>query len=161
MVCRINIPLTEGRGETTQGHHLVPYLPPIPPKGTGFHRYVFSLYTHPDPLPQDPAHVGVARQGWLQQRLFSSARFLSSHDVKPWTFSYFQSQWDSSVQHTYKHVLSKWLIQVDYGKLLSSFLDLVYAEYPEPVYGPERILGPRKQRKKLVYLARQSRYTHL
>lgn len=103
------------------GTPLVPYLPPVPPKGTGFHRYVFSLYTHEQPLPTDhahvgvanegwlqhPAHVGVANEGWLQQRLFSSSRFMSTQRVKPFTFCFFQSQWDRSVGHTYHHVLSE------------------------------------------------------
>ena len=101
---RVNIPVGEA---ITMGTSVVPYLPPVPPKGTGFHRYVFSLYTHEEPLPTDHTHVGVASKGWLQQRLFSSSRFMSTQQVKPFTFCFFQSQWDRSVAHTYQHVLSE------------------------------------------------------
>lgn len=38
---------------------------------------------------------------------------------------------------------------------------LWFAEYPEPVYGPERFLSPRKLRSKEVYAMRQSKYTQL
>ena len=106
---RTNIPLNDGHGNVSHGSPLVPYLPPIPPKGTGFHRYVFSLYTHTNLLPSDSTHVGITKEeGWLQQRLFSSAEFVETmKDFRPYTFSFFQSQWDHSVSQTYKHLLSK------------------------------------------------------
>lgn len=30
-----------------------PYLPPIPPQGSGYHRYIFAVYSHTEPLPSD------------------------------------------------------------------------------------------------------------
>lgn len=38
--CSGNIP----NGKIEQGEEIVPYLPPFPPKGTGFHRNIFILY---------------------------------------------------------------------------------------------------------------------
>lgn len=136
-----NIPVSDGvGGDLSQGDTLMPYLPPVSPMGTGIHRFVFSLYTHPQPLPMGVAKpVGVAREDWLQHRLFSSSRFLATHPVKPYTFSFFQSQWDRSVRHAYQHIL----------------------KYPEPIYGPERVLSPRRLRKVAVQEARQCRYTQL
>lgn len=116
----VNIPVRGGCGSVENGSTLLPYLPPVPPQGTGFHRYVFSLYTHATPLSQDPAPVTPsggpqAKEGWwLEQRTFSSAEFLSSKecDMKPWSFAFFQCQWDKSVSHTYKHIISKCLVKL-------------------------------------------------
>ncbi len=117
VLCSVNIPLSSGRGSVDEGSAVLPYLPPVPPQGTGFHRYVFALYIHttplstdPSPLPGDPTHSNQAGEGWLQQRTFSSATFLAAHQasgLKPWSFAFFQSQWDKSVSHTYKHTLSE------------------------------------------------------
>lgn len=94
----------------------MPYLPPVPPMGTGFHRYVFSLYTHTQPLPLDHACIAMATSNgggsegkvdWLEERSFSSSQFLATHLVAPHTFCFFQAQWDKSVRHTYQHYLSK------------------------------------------------------
>ena len=115
--CSVNIPVSGGCGSITGGSTVTPYLPPIPPKGTGFHRFVFALYTHDTPLshttpcslrPTDPTHMGVARDAWLHQRGFSSAEFMAVHEdcgLKPWSFAFFQCQWDHSVGNTYKRSL--------------------------------------------------------
>lgn len=113
----VNIPVSGGCGELERGSTLLSYLPPVPPKGTGFHRYVFSLYTHATPLtnnhapfPGDHTPMGAASVGWLHQRRFSSAEFLHAHEesgLKPWSFAFFQAQWDKSVSHTYQHTLSE------------------------------------------------------
>ena len=45
---RVNI----AGGEVSTGHEVVPYLQPVPPRGSGLHRYVFTLFTqtgHIDP----------------------------------------------------------------------------------------------------------------
>lgn len=107
----VNIPVSGGSGDISAGLTRAHYLPPVPPQGTGLHRFVFSLYTHSEPLPQDHTHeVGVVTGEWLQQRLFSSAKFLETAGVTPQTFCFFQCQWDKSVRHTYKNVLSEYSI---------------------------------------------------
>jgi len=35
------------------GMEVCPYLPPVPPQGSGYHRYVFAVYSHKEPLPSD------------------------------------------------------------------------------------------------------------
>ena len=52
-LCRVNIV----GGEMTSGHEVVPYLQPVPPRGTGLHRHVFSLYTHPSPIHVDTTRM--------------------------------------------------------------------------------------------------------
>ena len=112
----MNVPLSaESARDVCEGTTVMPYLPPVPPMGTGFHRYVFSLYTHTKPLPLDHAHMGVAtsssgdegKTSWLEERSFSSSQFLATHPVTPHTFCFFQAQWDKSVRHTYQHHLSE------------------------------------------------------
>ena len=143
-----------------EGSTLLQYLPPVPPQGTGFHRYVFSLYTHANPLATDSTHLGVANEGWLQQRLFSSNQFLTSGaevEIKPWTFCFFQSQWDKSVSHTYKHVLSKSTPCTSIVLATS----VTISGFPEPVYGPERRYSRRTLRRREIFAVRQAKYTSL
>ena len=136
----MNIPVRGGHGNVEEGSAALPYLPPVPPKGTGFHRYVFSLYTHTVPLPQrlphatplpgDPPLSNNPLSGgpetdarWLEQRGFSSAEFVCTHQesgLKPWSFAFFQCQWDKSVSHTYKHTLSKSYLSSIYKHSLHS-----------------------------------------
>lgn len=95
-------------GEVSAGQVVTSYLPPLPPSGTGFHRYIFTLYSHPRPLslttPTDHTH------DWLKQRTFSTVEFLATQsEVSPIGFSYFQSQWDSSVREIYNSTLGECL----------------------------------------------------
>ena len=102
--CSTNIP-----GDNFQaGSTVCPYIQPVPPKGTGFHRYVFSLYTHQDPLNEEAT---LSEGGtWLDQRMFSTQYFLSSRPkLRPFTFSFFQCQWDSSVHNTYMNTLGEFI----------------------------------------------------
>ena len=46
---RVNI----AGGEVSAGHEVVPYLQPVPPRGSGLHRYVFTLYTHTGHIDPD------------------------------------------------------------------------------------------------------------
>ena len=101
--CSADIPC--GR-PPTEGRLVTPYLQPIPPAGSGFHRYVFSLYTHDHPLSQTtrPAE----ENDWLKQRTFSTVDFLQAQpDMRPFAFSYYQSQWDGSVREAYSKLLGK------------------------------------------------------
>ena len=46
---RVNI----AGGEVSTGHEVVPYLQPVPPRGSGLHRYVFTLFTHTSHIDPD------------------------------------------------------------------------------------------------------------
>ena len=46
---RVNI----AGGEVSTGHEVVPYLQPVPPRGSGLHRYVFTLFTHTGHIDPD------------------------------------------------------------------------------------------------------------
>jgi len=113
--CSANVPVKENSSDSwhlpTEGHVVVPYLPPVPPSGTGIHRFVFTLYTHTRPLETMPIRSDTVSENWLQQRKFSTSQFLADNmaadkGMRPFTFSYFQTYWDTSVRHVFKHVLS-------------------------------------------------------
>ena len=115
-VCSANVPVVAEDQESwrlpTDAHTVVPYLAPVPPSGTGVHRFVFTLYTHAHPLKKTPTWSKKASEDWIHQRTFSSAQFLADNmsvggGMRPFTFSYFQTYWDASVRHIFKHVLSE------------------------------------------------------
>ncbi len=105
----------------------MPYLQPLPLRGTGFHRFIFSLFTHSKPLDLathdqlGPVSLitaeeekkegewrgaGGGRGTWLDQRTFSTSDFIKKFpQVEPFSFAMFQSQWDESVQHMFSDVL--------------------------------------------------------
>ena len=124
--CRTNIhtPFLE----LSSGSEVIPYLQPLPLSGTGFHRFVFSLFAHCDPLnfihgqfdlvsspaaeEEEEEEVGGTRgsRGMtrLDHRTFSTSGFISRYpQVEPFSFALFQSQWDDSVQHIYSSVLGR------------------------------------------------------
>lgn len=46
--------ITVKNSTLSTGELLCPYLPPVPPQGTGVHRIVFSLYGHKEPIVYTP-----------------------------------------------------------------------------------------------------------
>ncbi|XP_011410353.2 PREDICTED: 39S ribosomal protein L38, mitochondrial-like [Amphimedon queenslandica] len=129
-----NIPAGEG---IQSGDTLTPYLPPIPPQGTGVHRIIFSLFQHKETL----SFESLKRTGsWLDERSFSTHQLLSSHPtLSPFTFCFFQTIWDQSVQKTYHNTLGM----------------------AEPVYGVEKTDTPRQSKMKLVKETRSQYYRDL
>ncbi|XP_065675132.1 large ribosomal subunit protein mL38-like isoform X2 [Hydra vulgaris] len=79
--------------DLSSGHIMYDYLPPVPWKGTGFHRLVFSLYKHHSLL----SLVKINDQNSLVSRTFSTSDFISSNNLLPVGLSWFQVQWEDSV----------------------------------------------------------------
>lgn len=112
---RVNIPCN---GQVVDGTIVTPYLQPVPPRGSGFHRYVFSLYTHAHPLQETtPTGMGLSVEGdWLNQRTMSTRQFLSTRpELEPCSFAFFQAQWDNSVHDVYMKSLSELVIAYGCG----------------------------------------------
>lgn len=131
----VNIPCGRAVSDGTQ---VTPYLQPVPPRGSGFHRYVFSLYTHPRPLSETTPTGLTGKSNWLEQRTFSTRKFLSvNSNASPYTFSFCQSQWDQGVHNVFMKTLV----------------------HPEPVYQLKHHLTPRRERQKLIKLQRSTRYS--
>ncbi|KAF5909073.1 39S ribosomal protein L38, mitochondrial, partial [Clarias magur] len=88
------------------GDEISHYMPPIPTKGTGFHRYVFILF-------KQEAIVDFSRDFRpnpcysLQQRSFKTMDFYRKHEdvITPAGLAFFQSQWDNSVTSTFHTLL--------------------------------------------------------
>ncbi|KAL3310264.1 39S ribosomal protein L38, mitochondrial [Cichlidogyrus casuarinus] len=94
--------------KTKSGDTLVPYLQPIPYAGTGFHRYIFTLYLQLNgkmdqiqlgqhSLKGDPNLV----------RGFSTRQFYAQYEeqLTPASLRFFQSAWDDSVRNCFRQVL--------------------------------------------------------
>lgn len=98
-----NIP----NGDLSKGEQIVPYLQPIPPKGTGYHRFVFVLYKQDKKL--DFSSFKVTDTKDLTKRTFYTFDFYGKYqdDMTPAGLSFFQSKWDESVRDVFHNELSK------------------------------------------------------
>ncbi|XP_055538991.1 39S ribosomal protein L38, mitochondrial [Wyeomyia smithii] len=97
-----NIP----NGDLQKGDKVIPYLQPIPPKGTGFHRHVFILYKQEKRL--DMSEFKVEEQNMdLAARTFKTCDFYRKYqdDITPAGLAFFQSDWDKSLIEFYQNVL--------------------------------------------------------
>ncbi|CAH8586675.1 unnamed protein product [Schistosoma haematobium] len=91
------------------GDEIIPYMPPIPYQGTGYHRYIFVLYR------QDRGKIDLNQ--WRKgnpsgcdvqsQRGFSTLEFYRSleDEITPAGLAFFQSIWDESVRSYFRHKL--------------------------------------------------------
>lgn len=94
-----------------KGEKIVPYLQPIPPKGTGFHRHIFVLYKQEKKLELSEYKVEQAKSLDLAARTFETLEFYRKYqdDITPAGLAFFQSDWDKSLIDFYHNVLSKYL----------------------------------------------------
>jgi len=56
-------------GNPATGETVCSYLAPVPPRGTGFHRFVFTLYTHTTPLISTELRSVRQEASWYVTRL--------------------------------------------------------------------------------------------
>jgi len=73
------------------GDSLCDYLPPIPAKGSGYHRLVCTVYHHSEEL--DISSLRIDRSS-LSNRQFSSAHFLKENEevLTPAAFRFSQGE---------------------------------------------------------------------
>ncbi|KAF8569112.1 hypothetical protein P879_06316 [Paragonimus westermani] len=95
-------------GPEATGDEIIPYLPPLPYLGTGYHRYIFTLYR------QDMGKVDLTEfnrdhiEGDLRtQRSFHTLEFYRrlESQLTPAGLAFFQSSWDESVRMYFRNVL--------------------------------------------------------
>lgn len=100
---RSNIP----NNDISKGDQIVPYLQPIPPKGTGYHRYIFILYKQDKKL--DLSSMKVTDLKDLEKRTFSTFDFYKKHEdsITPSGLAFFQAKWDESVRDVFHKEFSK------------------------------------------------------
>uniref|UniRef100_A0A1Q3F4M4 Large ribosomal subunit protein mL38 n=1 Tax=Culex tarsalis TaxID=7177 RepID=A0A1Q3F4M4_CULTA len=94
-------------GDVTKGERIVPYLQPIPPKGTGFHRHIFVLYKQEKKLDFGEYAVGEQDGKDLAKRTFQTLEFYRrfQDDITPAGLAFFQADWDKSLVGFYHDVL--------------------------------------------------------
>lgn len=94
-------------GDISTGKELVSYLPPFPPYGTGYHRFVFVMYRQHKvlDLPKYQLQSGPTS---LNERTFSTFNFYSElqDDLTPAGLAFFQSDYDSSLRDFFHNVLN-------------------------------------------------------
>ena len=89
------------------GQEIISYLPPIPYRGTGFHRYVLLAFHHSEKIDMQPYFNQVESSCPLESRSFSTLDFYQKFEDKitPISLAFFQSQWDPSVTETFHSTL--------------------------------------------------------
>lgn len=92
-----------------RGEKIIPYLQPIPPKGTGFHRHVFVLYKQEKKLDLSEYKIDGDKTTDLAARTFKTLDFYRKYqdEMTPAGLAFFQSDWDKSLINFYRDVLSK------------------------------------------------------
>lgn len=78
---------------------MLEYVPPHPARGSNLHRYVFVLFEQKEPT------IRVENAPTLADRFRSTKDFAEKYALKPVSFAFFRSQWDTSVSDVYKEVL--------------------------------------------------------
>uniref|UniRef100_A0A7E4V3R5 Large ribosomal subunit protein mL38 n=1 Tax=Panagrellus redivivus TaxID=6233 RepID=A0A7E4V3R5_PANRE len=88
------------------GETVVPYLPPTPYKGTGYHRVAFLLLRHKEKIDFSSNKITSLS---LADRIFRVNRFAKQHEstLTPTAVSFAQFRWDESVDETLHAIGSK------------------------------------------------------
>ncbi|XP_067641820.1 large ribosomal subunit protein mL38 [Eurosta solidaginis] len=99
-----NIP----NGDVKQGEVLIDYLPPFPPKGLGFQRFVFVLYKQNRKLDFSKYKLAASEQNNLEKRTFKTLDFYRAQQdhITPAGLAFFQTDWDESITKFYHNVLN-------------------------------------------------------
>ncbi|XP_057292192.1 39S ribosomal protein L38, mitochondrial-like [Hydractinia symbiolongicarpus] len=93
MVCNIK------GNDISNGETVYNYLPPLPWKGTGFHRVAFVLYEQEDAI--NTSDIKPTNESSLCGRTFSTPTFCSSTRVVPISYAWCQLEWDESVTQSF------------------------------------------------------------
>lgn len=98
-----NIP----NGNVANGDTIVPYLQPLPYKGTGYHRFIFVLYKQDKKM--DLAKYQVKDSDDLEKRTFSTYDFYKQNQdlITPAGISFCQTKYDDSVRDVFHNKLSE------------------------------------------------------
>lgn len=102
---RSNIP----NGDVSKGETIVPYLQPLPFKGTGYHRAVFVLYKQNEKV--DLSSYKISNANELDSRSFYTYDFYKKYQdvITPAGLSFFQSKYDDSVREVFHTKLGNYI----------------------------------------------------
>ncbi|XP_040923023.1 39S ribosomal protein L38, mitochondrial isoform X2 [Toxotes jaculatrix] len=119
-------------GAVQAGEELCHYLAPFPPRGTGFHRYIYVLFKQEGPINfQEDVRPSPCHS--LADRTFKTEIFYRRHqdNITPAGLAFFQCQWDESVTNTFHNTLN--------------MREPVFEFIRPPVYHPPQVKYPHKQ----------------
>lgn len=93
--------------DISQGEVVWSYLRPFPPRGTGYHRFVFILYKQDKRMD----YTQLKKEGpclQLEERTFRTLDFYRERqeDITPAGLAFFQSDWDMSVSDFFHNTLN-------------------------------------------------------
>lgn len=97
LVC--NIPGTTGNVD--QGEECVGYVGAGPPKGSGYHRYIFALFGHSNKVSCD---MRISKTSSKGRSKFNGEEFARKHNIgDPIWMNSFEAEWDSYVPTLYQN----------------------------------------------------------
>lgn len=101
-----NIP----NGELSKGEMLTEYLPPFPPKGIGFQRFIFVLYRQTEKIDFGDSFAYKLKPeeyANLEKRTFSTLDFYREYQdvITPAGLAFFQTDYDKSLTSFYHNIL--------------------------------------------------------
>lgn len=93
----------------SKGELLAEYLPPFPPKGIGFQRFIFILYRQTERLDYSSFAYKLKSEDYvnLEKRTFNTLDFYREYQdvLTPAGLSFFQTDYDKSLTSFYHNVL--------------------------------------------------------
>ncbi|XP_070491328.1 large ribosomal subunit protein mL38 [Chironomus tepperi] len=150
-----NIP----NNDISKGDQIVPYLQPIPPKGTGHHRYIFVLYKQDKKL--DLSSMKVTDLKDLEKRTFSTFDFYKKHEdsITPSGLAFFQAKWDESVRDVFhkEFNMKQPIFEYDFPKAYLNYQKQFPLKQPFNLY-LDRYADPKDVNKR--YLEERLAKTH-
>uniref|UniRef100_A0A1A9W211 Large ribosomal subunit protein mL38 n=1 Tax=Glossina brevipalpis TaxID=37001 RepID=A0A1A9W211_9MUSC len=93
--------------DTSKGEVLINYLPPFPPKGLGFQRFVFVLYKQRKRIDFNNYKIDETSYNNLEKRTFKTLDFYRQYqdDITPAGLAFYQTDYDKSLTKFYHEVL--------------------------------------------------------
>ncbi|TMW54273.1 hypothetical protein DOY81_000628 [Sarcophaga bullata] len=99
-----NIP----NGDVQKGDVIMNYLPPFPPKGIGYQRFIFVLYKQNRKMDFNSLKLSAGDYANLEKRTFKTYDFYRQHqdDITPAGLAFYQTNYDKSLTKFYHNVLN-------------------------------------------------------
>lgn len=88
------------------GEIIIPYIPPHPTRGTGFHRYIHVLFSHSKPSNTSLLKANLEKYKWDVKKFFHSEEF-DSLNWNPRAMAFHRASWSPIVSEIYERGLVK------------------------------------------------------
>lgn len=100
-----NIP----NGDVQKGDVIMSYLPPFPPKGIGYQRFIFVLYKQNNKMDFNSLKLSSEDYANLEKRTFKTYDFYRQYqdEITPAGLAFYQTNYDKSLTKFYHDVLSE------------------------------------------------------